>query len=142
MTEFIRADFDNVSMQYSLLTKATFLLEHWNDVDISMSKIYDMDMQETKDSGLCILGYQPWVWGEPTRLLDGYFTVNMSTVSPKKFIGTNLKRISNSSIEENISKSNTLIGFFSRALGFGSVDYYDKDYYQWLHKELDKFRKS
>jgi hypothetical protein len=142
MTQFIRVVFGFVSMKSSLLTKSTFLLESWIQVDISGSKIFDMDMQETKDAGSCILDYHSEVVGEPARLLDGYFTVNSDTAWAKRLGGGVVNRITNSQIEEAISKSKTLLGFFSRALGFGRVDYFNDDYYQGLQKKLDEIRKN
>ena len=146
-TQFIDVDLNSVSMKRSLLTKSTFLVKNWSGVDLSHSKIFDMDMQETKDSVVCILGYQHEVVGQPIRLLDGYFTVDMQTPMAELLGRGSIKRISNSVIEERILKSkkipNSLFYFWRNIRGLGTFDdYLNNSQYGWLQKKLDKIRKD
>ena len=154
-TQFIDVELNSVSMKSSLLTKSTFLVKKWSDVDLSYSKIFDMDMQETKDSGSCILGYQYKVLGQPIRLLDGWFTVAMDTpdaIAEAKLFNRHVNRITNSRIEEELSKSKKIsespFRFLKRilVLGIGQEawnDEYLKNFnYGWLQKRLDKIRKD
>ena len=149
-THFIGVTFSRISMQRSLLTKAKFLITHWSSVDISGSKIFDLDMQET-DSGSCILGFQKDVIGQPKQLLDRYFTVDADTPMAALLGKGAVKRITNSVIEEHISKSKKiykrLFRFLSRILGLRTVNSYDGEYmrnseWEWLQKDLDKIRKT
>ena len=135
-------------MKSSLLTKAKFLITHWSAVEISGSKIFDLDMQITEDSDLCILGFQKDVIGQPKQLSDGYFTVDANTPMAARGRGI-VKRITNSVIEERISKSKKmykrLFRFLSRILGLRTVNSYDDsewDEWEWLQKKLDKIRKT
>lgn len=145
-TDFIGVDIIYVSMKSSLLTKAKFLVKNWYNVDLSYSKIFDMDMQEANASGICSLGYQHEVQGQPIRLLDQYFTVDVQTPMTKLLGGGTIKRISNSVIEESFSKSKKIpksLFFYLREIwGLGTFHEYMGDNYQWLQKKLNKSRKN
>ena len=145
-TQFSGTSFNSVSMKWSLLTKATFLVKDWSGVDLSYSKIFDMDMQETKDSGSCILGYQHEVIGQPIRLIDGYFTVDQDTPLAARLGRGTIKRISNSVIEEKFSKSKqipkSLVWFLRKTLGLGTFNQYMENENEWIQKKLDKSRKN
>lgn len=146
-TEFIGVSFSAVSMKHSLLTKAKFLVKNWFGVDLSYSKIFDLDMQEAKASGSCILGYQHEVFGQPIRLIDGYFTVDVQTPMAELLGGGTIKRISNSRIEERFSKSKkipkSMLYFWKKIWGLGT---FEEDLlrmnYEWVQKKLDKIRKN
>lgn len=146
-TQFIGVDFISVSMKGSLLTKSKFLVKNWYFVDLSYSKVFDMDMQETTDSENCILGYQHEVMGEPLRLLDGYFTVDMDS-SKAAIMGNGIiKRITNSVIEKRISESKkipkSLAWFLRKILGLKTFDEDLKNHHGGsIQKELDKIRKN
>lgn len=145
-TRFIGVDFICVSMKRSLLTKAKFLVKNWFGVDLSYSKIFDLDMQEAKASGSCNLGYQHEVLGQPIRLIDGYFTVDVQTPMAELLGGGTIKRISNSVIEERFSKSKkipkSLFYFWRKIWGLGTFEEDLLRDYEWVQKKLDKSRKN
>jgi uncharacterized protein YjbI with pentapeptide repeats len=139
---FIGCVFGSVSMQHSLLTKAKFIIKDWQNVDISGSKIFDMEIQETKDSGICIMGYQSDVVGEPKVLLNGYFTVDSDTAWARGF-GIDVKRITNRDIESLRSKTLTrlrrILGIKTR---YGDDVSLKNIHYEFLQINLDKIRKK
>jgi len=142
-THFISAIFRRVSMRSSLLTKAKFILKDWLNVEISQSKIFDMDMQVTQDYEICILGYQSDVVGEPKQFLDGYFTVFSDNAWGRGGLSLNVKRITNSVIESRRFKTLT---WLRRTLGLrtgrGDDGSLINIHYKWLQNELDKIRKN